>query len=652
MSSLHDALSTLSFTPPKRVNTKLGERLVSSASPTPEFWAAWKIYKDEIKKSGYSVTKDNGAWMVTRWESPNEDLVEEKAQTKELSRAKDLDVEIPVPDGLEYLGFQKAGIWFAKDKDTLIADSMGLGKTVQAIGVLNLHDEYENVLVICPASLRLNWMREMNKWMVKPRTIGYVERNDYPENTDIVVINYDVVERHLDKINSRDWDLLIIDESHYLKNPKAKRTKAILGDGKGHAGIKAKHKLFLTGTPILNRPVEIFPLINALDPDNWPKFWPFGLRYCNGHKNSFGWDFSGASNLQELQERLRSTIMVRRLKEEVLTELPPKRRQVIELPPTPKITSLLKKEKDAWERQEDVIRKLRVAVELAKVNGTKEEFSAAVRNLNEGITASFSEMAVLRQEIALEKVPYVVEHVKDIAETGEKVVIFAHHKSVVAALKEALGDEAVTLVGDTKLEDRQAAVDAFQNDPAIKYFIGSIKAAGVGITLTAASNVVFAELDWVPGNLSQAEDRAARIGQRFSVLVQHLVMENSLDAKMAKTVIDKQEIIDKALDVEIEVEPSIEIDLTALKLPSYEKIEKEAKEANFTEEEKEELLTKLRILASFDADMAREQNNVGFNKMDSMIGHSLAQQDRLTDKQALVAKKLVTKYRRQLGDVD
>jgi superfamily II DNA/RNA helicase len=244
----------------------------------------------------------------------------------------------------------------------------------------------------------------------------------------------------------------------------------------------------------------------------------------------------------------------------------------------------------------------------------------------------------------LAKLPYVIEHVKEIE---GKVVIFAHHKSVVSKLKEALGNEAVLLVGDTKQSDRQVAVDEFQNNPNIKYFIGSIIAAGVGITLTASSNVVFAELDWVPGNITQAEDRCHRFGTLKNVLVQHLVLEGSLDAKMAKTLIKKQEVIDKALDVEyaLSIEDSVIPD--EVLIPREEILSKEAEVVS--EEEKTELLKKLKILASLDSDRALAVNGVGFSKFDSSIGNSLASQIFLTNRQAVVARKLVNKYGRQLN---
>lgn len=147
----------------------------------------------------------------------------------EASRATDADINLPVPDGLQYLPYQKAGIAYALEREgTLIADEMGLGKTIQGIGIANATGA-ERVLVICPASLRLNWQREFAKWSVKPLRIGIVMGDDWPTNCQVVVCNYDVVERHRDKIDAIDWDILLVDESHYLKNPKARRTAAVLG---------------------------------------------------------------------------------------------------------------------------------------------------------------------------------------------------------------------------------------------------------------------------------------------------------------------------------------------------------------------------------------------------------------------------------------
>lgn len=608
---------------------------VREATPSKDFWTLWREHKSAIKDNGYSVTKRGTEWVVIHSPKNADDVL------SKLSRAITTDFEVPLPAGKQFYGYQRAAVEFSKDRNSLISLPMGTGKSAVTVGVMNVKPEYRNILIFCPASIRLNWKKELLLWGTHEYTIGIVDRDYYPEDTDIVIINYDVAKRHRDKINEREWDLLVCDEAHYLKNPDAQRTVAILGKGKRVAGIKSDHKIFLTGTPIINRPIELFPLINALDPKTWNSQWKFAHRYCGATHNGFGWDFSGASNLEELQQKLRSTIMIRHRKEDILPDLPPIRRQVIELPATASLKKLLREEKSSWDKRQELLDDLRSAVELAKVSDNDEEYYGAMRALKEGMAASFTEMSQLRQQIAVEKVPYVLEHLES---ADEKVVVFFHHKAVGQTLKEALGDAAVMLTGDTKLEERQSAVDRFQEDPTVKYFLGSITAAGVGITLTASSHVVFAELDWRPGMLSQAESRCNRIGSVNTLLVQHLVMEGSLDSRMAQAIIDKQEVIDRALDIEVDDIPLPDLD--SIKLPIRKEIEVEA--VSVSEEEKVELLAKLRILASLDADHAASQNMMGFNKVDTRIGHQLASQERLSNKQAVLARRICMKYRRQL----
>lgn len=611
------------------------------------FWDYWKENKDYLKKEGVRVVKEEkDFYIIQELITFKKEDTEEAKLLRSLSKATSLDVDIPKPKGKDYLPYQKAGIEFSKNRNALIADQPGLGKTIQAIGVINSKKKLKNILIVCPASLRINWKRELENWLTRKYSIGIVDRDFYPENANIVIINYDVVDRHKDKLHKIEWDLLIADEAHYLKNPDSKRTATILGRKKNSSKIRAKQKLFLTGTPILNKPVELFSLLNSLDPDRWTSFWKYAKRYCAAKHNGFGWDFSGSSNLEELQDILRSSVMVRRLKEDVLTDLPKKRRQIIELPVDTSIFSSLREEQKMWEEENEMLSALRASVLVSKVSENQEEYKQSVNNLQQGVSTFFSNLSKLREKIALKKLPYVIEHLKSF---DGKVVVFVHHKKVATELKNSLGKEAVMLVGDTKMEDRQIAVDSFQTDPNVKYFIGSIMAAGVGITLTAASTVVFVELDWVPGNMSQAEDRCHRIGQKNSVLVQHLVLENSLDARIAEKLIKKQEVIDKALDMEYDIssiEPDIFMDDDINVLNFVE--ENTNSDHVFTENEKDELLMKIKQLASYDGDGAREKNFMGFNKFDSGLGHSLASQNTLSDKQAYIAKKLVKKYRRQL----
>ena len=576
------------------------------------------------------------------------------------SRATDAKVDIPAPEGLEYMPFQRAGIAYAmKREGALIGDEMGLGKTIQAIGVVNATPDARRILVVCPASLRLNWQRELQKWLVADLTVGVAQGKNWPE-TDVVVINYDILKRHKATLDAEVWDILIVDECHYLKNPKTQRTKAVLGawnedPRKVVKAIAAKRRLFLTGTPIVNRPIELWPLLRSLDPDNLGRYWKgYVKRYCAGyqdvvrtrHGTKTIWQVGGASNLEELQDRLRATLMVRRLKADVLTELPAKRRQVIEVPPNGSVR-IVKAEQKAWREVQEQLEDLRAQVELAKASEDEEDYRAAVAALTEQERVAFNEMSRLRHETALAKVDYVVEHVLN---ATDKVVVFAHHRDVISALVTALREaerKVVTITGDTPMNARQAAVDAFQNDPETTVFVGNIQAAGVGLTLTAASHVVFAELDWVPGNMSQAEDRCHRIGQTQSVLVQHLVLDGTLDATMAHTLVEKQEVIDKALDTPTAMKPVTPIEPPATKSTKRDQLGAEA--ANFTDEMVAAVHKALQRLAGV-CDGAYSLDDMGFNRIDTRIGHSLAACETLTKRQAALGRKIVRKYHRQIGE--
>jgi SWI/SNF-related matrix-associated actin-dependent regulator 1 of chromatin subfamily A len=562
--------------------------------------------------------------------------------TREASRATDADIHVPAPDGLEYYPYQKAGIKFLLEHPaTLLADEMGLGKTIQAVGLINADTAIRTVLVICPASLKLNWQRELERWLVRSMTVGVADARTLPR-TDVVVVNYDILDRH-EELFRRQWDLLVVDEAHYIKNKDAKRTQLVLA-----IASNARRKVFMTGTPIVNRPIELWTLISSLDPQNWPKkrFWWYARRYCNAQHNGYGWDLRGAAHLEELQDRLRSTIMIRRLKKNVLTELPPKVRQVIVLPANG-LRDVVDEERRIWSRHDGLIEEIRARMELARANEDEESYRAALEQLRSSYRYAFTEISEARHRTALAKVPYVVEHLREVLEEQDKVVVWAHHTDVIRQIASAFGDQAVVLTGDTPLAERQRAIDRFQTDPNCRVFVGSIMAGGVGITLTAASVCVFAELDWVPGNLTQAEDRLHRIGQRNSVLVQHLVIDGSVDAQLAHSIVAKQRVIDEAMNKitgEKREEPEAES-----QIPVQVTTDKEFKTLRFDEHDVRRMHEALKQLAWMDPDRAREQNEMGFNKFDSVIGHSLAQQPFLTQRQAVLAWKILRKYHRQIG---
>jgi SWI/SNF-related matrix-associated actin-dependent regulator 1 of chromatin subfamily A len=671
------AIATLlSWGPPRRLMTREGDRMLRTAAPTPEFWDAWRGSKDALRAAGISVGRNNqtGEWEVCWWAPVPADILAAEAVQVEASRATDAKVELPCPDGLAYLPYQRAGIAFALSafasgkRGILLGDEMGLGKTIQAIGIINADATIHRVLVICPASLKLNWQREACRWLVRSLQVGIVDSKKVPE-TAVVIVNYDLVKKHRAALSATNWDLLLVDEAHFLKNPKAQRSKLILGS-KEEQAIPAKRRVYMTGTPICNRPKEIFGLINSLDPTTWSNFFSFGKRYCGATHNGFGWDFNGASNLDELQHKLRSTIMVRRLKKDVLTELPAKRRQVIELPCAKTVGALIDAQLAMADKIEEQLLEARVRVQLAKVSEDPSEYVMAVHELQEGTKAAFEEGAELAHKVALAKIPFVVDHVKNAIEEG-KVILFAHHLDVIAQLAAAFGDAAVTVTGEVGCEDRQKAVDRFQTDESCRVFIGGLKAAGVGLTLTASSQVVFAELDWVPANMCQAEDRAHRIGQKDSVLSQLLVLQGSLDAHIARTLVKKMAVIEAALDkdhgprpidvatppssvtVRYQAKPVIigdepvslgrrHVDEVRVELDGLDEAA-----AKLTSEQIRAIHQGLQTLAGV-CDGASSRDQAGFNRFDTSLGHKLANNRSLTPRQAVLGQKLIRKYRRQL----
>jgi SWI/SNF-related matrix-associated actin-dependent regulator 1 of chromatin subfamily A len=592
-----------------------------------------------------------------------DDAIAARSESLALSRASDADVDVPVPDGLALLPFQRAGVAYALGrKAALIADEMGLGKTPQSIAVANA-TKARNILVVCPLSVKVNWEREITRWSTAdpPLSVGHATARQWP-GTEVVVAHYDVLARHEDDLRSREWDMVVLDEAHYLKNPKAQRTQAIFGR-RGLAPLEAGRKLVLTGTPIPNRPIELYGTLRWLAPDVAGGWQRYATRYCAGRQTRFGWDVSGASNLAELQDKLRSTVMVRRRKADVLTELPPKRRQVVPLDPADVegASHALGAERDGIAQVAAALAEARVEAELAKASDDPAEYASAVERLHEAQHAEFSEMSRLRHETAVVKAPAVAAHVADLLESGEaRVAVWAHHHDVVDILREHLKDYGVVKVtGETPQPERQAAVDAFQAADGPRVFVGSITAAGTGITLTAAQTAVFAELDWVPGNVSQAEDRHHRIGQAGSVVIQHVLLDGSLDAKLANTLLSKQEVADRVLDRQPDQpwappEPFAIPDAaheappaTAEAPPS--RIEQLA--ARLGEADRALFHEGVRVLAASDWDRAAELNDAGFSKVDTALGHRLAELDSLTPKQAALAALLCQRYRRQLGEL-
>ena len=335
-----------------------------------ELWIVRSAFsdKDVVKAAGARWNPDRKLWWTDKAEvaaklaqgdaaaveainAERRAKAERAQQAVQASRATDATVDLPAPAGLVYKPYQRAGIAFALDRpNVLFADEQGLGKTIEAIGVINADPTIKSVLIVCPAGIKLNWRRELQRWLTRPMSIGLATSEGLPQ-TNVVIVNYDILLRLAPAIRARTWALVCLDEVHYAKNKAAQRTQALFGrwDQKTRSWeiepLRPLRWIAMTGTPILNRPKELWTMVHAFDRQGLGRDWrAFHQRYCAGHQDRYGWNIDGASHLDELNTKLRSSFMVRRLKRDVLPELPPKVRQVIVLEPSAKALALIKRE--------------------------------------------------------------------------------------------------------------------------------------------------------------------------------------------------------------------------------------------------------------------------------------------------------------------
>jgi SWI/SNF-related matrix-associated actin-dependent regulator 1 of chromatin subfamily A len=490
------------------------------------------------------------------------DAIADHCKKLDASRATDSNITVPAPPGLVFKPYQKAGVaYMLNHKDTYLGDDMGLGKTPQALGFINCLKP-KNVVIVCPASLPFNWFDEARRWLVHPYKI-IIPKNgkDVIPNRDgiLVIVGYNKVagDSPLAQSLRRPWGLMICDEAHALKTYGTIKTHAILGR-LGHPEYPIDYKglmdysqrsLFLSGTPFENYPKEIWTTAAACSPAKFGDWWEFAKRYCalhtEEHKGRRRLVDTGASNLGELQQRLRATFMIRRLKSDVLQELPPKRRQLI----------TLGADQVDWSKDPDFLRwkqlyEASYESKLAKLEAakTQEEYRSAVKALDT-LEIAFEEMSEFRHRTALAKLPACIKYIDDLLESGlDKLVIFAHHQDVIDQLTQHYGDQAVAVHGGIPIAKRGANVKAFQEGDA-RIFIGGLRAAGAGLNLFRASTVVFVEGDWNPSIMMQAEDRLCRIGQKKMVHVIVPVLDNSIDANMMQRIIKKLDIIDMGLNL-------------------------------------------------------------------------------------------------------
>ncbi len=422
--------------------------------------------------------------------------------------------------------FQPYGVGFIDQNNgrVLLADEMGLGKTIQALAYLELRPKIKPIIIVCPSIAKLNWAKEIKEGMSGSREIEilYGKKPHDIFCLDFIIINYDILSYWVDFLKELNPKIIITDEAHLFKNNKTHRTKAIKKLAKG-----VPYFLALTGTPIESRPMEIFNAVNIVNPTVFPSFWSFAKRYCNAKHNGFGWDFTGASNTKELHEKLTKSIMIRRKKSEVLKDLPDKIKSFVPIE--------LDNKKEYNEAENNFISYIR------KTRGYK----AVEKVSNAEVLA---QIETLKQIAVKGKLNSIIEWVRNFFETDEKLVIFATHKFVISELMKEFRSIAVKVDGSVTGVKREKAIQAFQNNPKVRLFVGNIKAAGIVITLTAASNVAIIELPWTPGALEQAIDRLHRIGQKNNVVAYLLLAMNTIEEKIASILDSKRKVLDAVLD--------------------------------------------------------------------------------------------------------
>ncbi|KAL2571935.1 hypothetical protein AAZV13_17G037400 [Glycine max] len=445
------------------------------------------------------------------------------------------------------LPFQREGVRFILQHGgrVLLADEMGLGKTLQAIAVASCIQDLWPVLIIAPSSLRLQWASMIQQWLNIPSSdilivlsqsggsnrggfniVSSSAKSSIRLDGLFNIISYDLVPKLQNMLMTHDFKVVIADESHFLKNAQAKRTTASLPVIK-----KAQYALLLSGTPALSRPIELFKQLEALYPDVYRNVHEYGNRYCKG--GVFG-VYQGASNHEELHNLIKATVMIRRLKKDVLSQLPVKRRQQVFL-------DLENKDMKQINALFQELEMVKAKIKAAKSQEEAESLKFAQKNLINKIYTDSAEA----------KIPSVLDYIGTVIEAGCKFLIFAHHQPMIDSIHEFLLKKKVGCIridGGTPAASRQQLVTDFQEKDAIKAAVLSIKAGGVGLTLTAASTVIFAELSWTPGDLIQAEDRAHRIGQVSSVNIYYLLANDTVDDIIWDVVQSKLENLGQMLD--------------------------------------------------------------------------------------------------------
>jgi SWI/SNF-related matrix-associated actin-dependent regulator 1 of chromatin subfamily A len=408
-----------------------------------------------------------------------------------LSYSTESDIELRVPDGMAYRPYQKAGIEYCLRTDnTLIADQQRLGKTIIALGLINNLKNVNKVLVVCPKTAKPIWLEESKLWLIDKRKTQVLSAGDTIDpDAELIITNYDNL--HIQtKLTRMEFDVVIGDEVHLASRERARRTKFF-------QAINGRKKLGLSGTPLLNNPIDLLTVLQWIDP-LWRDFYIFREKFATK---------SGITlTLDEAQELARSTCMLRRIQAQVFANEATERR-IVPLTPPEEVKDLIDKKLD------------------------------------------FSEYATTSRKLGISKVPLALDYLDAYTSEGEKIVAFCWHREVIRRLQASLGNKAVAIFGESNDEERTQAVERFRNDPTCSVMLGSISAAGMALNLSVSNHIVFVEQDWSNGMMEQAEERCSDKEQKQQVTIEYLTYPNTLDFKKLQKICFKDDRADKAIDL-------------------------------------------------------------------------------------------------------
>lgn len=403
----------------------------------------------------------------------------------------------------------------------LCALDMGLGKTAISLFWLNRHPKYYPCVVVCPASVKYVW--EAESWKaVRERAIILEGQKPYFVQGKLFVINYDILPYWLDELKRIQPRTIIIDECQYIAN-QSNRNRAVW-----QLCTDVPYILGLSGTPILNGPIELFPMLNILHPSVFESRFDFGNTYCSPTVGRWGIEYKGASKSKELHQLLKSTCMVRRRKVDVLKDLPPKLRAIIPI--------MLFGGMDEYDR-----------ANLDFLNWLSEIDPKAAKRAEKA--EAYTKVGYLLRLVAKLKLPGIINYINDwSSQTDEKLVVFANHKKMIEGLANGCKERHVIIDGDVPTIERKLIVSDFQTNPKTRLCIGNMEAAGVGINLTAARNVLFTELGFVPAKHTQAEDRCYRIGTTDTVWCKYAIAKGTIENRLCGIIQRKQDVSSTVLD--------------------------------------------------------------------------------------------------------